>query len=71
VGLKRTDRSVPRLIVAPRGRHSEKPVEAHRRIERLFVNVSRVELFARCRRGGWDAFGNQVKGSIRFPVTLK
>ena len=70
-GLKRIDRSVPRLIVAPRGRHSEKPIEAHHRIERLFGNVSRVELFARYRRFGWDAFGNQVEGSIRLPTPLK
>jgi len=67
-GLKRIDRRVQRLIVAPRGRHSEKPTEAYRRIERLFGNVSRLELFARCRRTGWDAFGNQVESSIHFPT---
>ena len=70
-GLKRKDKSVRRLIVAPRGRHSEKPIEAYPRIERLFGNVSRVELFARRRRTGWDAFGNQVEGSIRLPTLLK
>jgi N6-adenosine-specific RNA methylase IME4 len=70
-GLKRTDRSVPRLIVSPRGRHSEKPAEAYRRIERLFGNVSRVELFARRRRAGWDAFGNQVEDSIHLPTLRK
>src|SRR5687767_8623962 len=31
-GLKRKDRSVQRLIVSPRGRHSEKPTEAYPRI---------------------------------------
>jgi N6-adenosine-specific RNA methylase IME4 len=67
-GLKRKDRSVRRLIVAPRGRHSEKPIEAYRRIERLFGKVSRLELFARQRRAGWDAFGNEVEGSIRLPA---
>src|SRR5688572_6378160 len=41
-GLKRKDRSVRRLIVAPRGRHSEKPTEAYPRIERLFGNVSQI-----------------------------
>lgn len=70
-GLKRKDRSVPRLIVAPRGRHSEKPVEAYNRIEQLFGNVSRIELFARNRRSGWDAFGNQVKGSICLTTLRK
>ena len=70
-GLKRIDRSIPRLIVAPRGRHSEKPMEAYNRIERLFGNVSRIELFARRRRTGWDAFGNQVEGSVRLPPLRK
>jgi len=67
-GLKRKARNVQRLIVAPRGRHSEKPTEAYRRIERLFGNVTRIELFARRRRTGWDAFGNQVEGSICLPT---
>ena len=67
-GLQRKDKSVPRLIVAPRGRHSAKPIEAYERIERLFGNVSRVELFARNSRQGWSAFGNQVEGSIRLPT---
>jgi len=67
-GLRRKDRNIQRLIVAPRGRHSEKPKEAHRRIERLFGTVSRVELFARYRRKGWDVFGNQVEGSICLPT---
>ena len=47
----------------PRGRHSAKP-------EEFFVLVERVspgpylEMFARERRPGWDAFGNEVEGSI-------
>jgi N6-adenosine-specific RNA methylase IME4 len=68
MGLKRRDRSVQRLILAPRGRHSEKPVEAYNRIERLFGKVRRVELFARRRRAGWNVFGNQVQGSICLPT---
>lgn len=67
-GLPRKDKGVKRLIVSPRGRHSAKPVEAYERIERLFGNVSRVELFARCNRQGWSAFGNQVETSIRLPT---
>ena len=67
-GLPRKDKGVKRLIVAPRGRHSEKPEEARIRIERLFGDVSRVELFARSKRIGWDVFGNQVEGSIRLPT---
>jgi len=66
-GLAVRDHGVRRLIVAPRGRHSEKPIQAYEGIERLFGDVSRVELFARRRRDGWSAFGNQVKGSISLP----
>lgn len=63
-GLERKDKGVPRLIVSPRSRHSEKPIEAHKRIERLFGDVERVELFARKKRDGWHVFGNQVEDSI-------
>jgi N6-adenosine-specific RNA methylase IME4 len=63
-GLKRKDRGVERLIISPRGRHSEKPAEAYNRIERLFGDVRRIELFARNRRQGWDAFGNEISESI-------
>jgi N6-adenosine-specific RNA methylase IME4 len=63
-GLPRKDKGVKRLLIAPRGRHSEKPEEAYERIERLFGDVRRLELFARRRRAGWDVFGNQVEGSI-------
>ena len=54
-------------MITPRGRHSEKLIEAYHKIERLFGNVSRIELFARRKRAGWDTFGNQVEGSIRLP----
>lgn len=66
-GLPRFDRGVPRLMVSPIGRHSEKPAEAAHRIERLFGEVSRVELFARVNRPGWDSWGNDVKDSITIP----
>ena len=69
MGLKRVDWSVRRLLIAPRGRRSEKPIEAYQRIERLFGNVSRVELFTRRRRSGWDAFGNEIEGSKSLPST--
>jgi N6-adenosine-specific RNA methylase IME4 len=65
-GIPRVDKGVRRLIVSKIGRHSEKPEEAALRLERLFGDVSRVELFARRRRPGWDVFGNQVEGSIQI-----
>lgn len=65
-GLPVRDHGVPRLLVAPVSRHSQKPEEARIRLERLFGDVRRVELFARSRRPGWDVFGNQVEGSIEL-----
>lgn len=65
-GIPVKDKGVPRLIVSPIGRHSEKPEEARIRLERLFGDVRRVELFARSRREGWDSWGNEVEGSIRL-----
>ena len=53
-------RNVRQLIEAPRGRHSEKPAEARRRIEEMFPSQSKIELFARERVEGWDAWGNEV-----------
>ncbi len=47
------------LIVAPRGRHSQKPVAAYEMIERVSP-APRLEMFARSRRDGWDAWGNEV-----------
>ena len=52
--------NVPQLVEAVRGRHSEKPEEVRRRIEELFGDVPRIELFARRRVPGWDCWGNEV-----------
>lgn len=56
---KRLSASVPSVIFAPLGEHSEKPPEFFRLVERLAPGP-RVELFARARREGWVTLGNQV-----------
>ncbi|WP_211108679.1 MT-A70 family methyltransferase [Azospirillum baldaniorum] len=40
--------------------HSRKPPEMHEALERMFPGVPKVEIFARQRRPGWAAWGNQV-----------
>jgi len=55
----RLSRNVDELIIAPRRRHSEKPIEAHQRIA-AFAAGPRVELFARARRDGWHQWGDQL-----------
>ena len=56
------DEGVGQVILAPRGRHSEKPLECRRRIESIFgPNVRRLEMFARGGEvEGWDRFGNEI-----------
>lgn len=53
---------VKQIVLAPRGAHSKKPEVVHTRIERLFGNVSRLELFARQSREGWTTLGNNIDG---------
>lgn len=46
-------------FAAPRTRHSAKPEEMRRMIE-IVSPSPRIELFARARHPGWDAWGNEV-----------
>lgn len=48
------------LIVSPRRKHSQKPEEFWELIEALPLIEPRLELFAREKRPGWDAWGNEV-----------
>jgi N6-adenosine-specific RNA methylase IME4 len=55
------------LIVSPVRRHSQKPDEQYRKIERLYPGRRYLELFARRKRAGWDAWGNEVASDITMP----
>lgn len=59
--LPRRDAGVRQLIVEPVREHSRKPDRVADDIVRLFGDRPRVELFARTRRPGWDAWGNQTE----------
>lgn len=41
-------------------RHSQKPECAYVMLEDMFPDVRRIELFARSRRPGWDAWGDEA-----------
>lgn len=41
-------------------KHSKKPLCAYEMIEAMFPNTSKLELFARNHRDGWDCWGNEV-----------
>ncbi|HGJ5884476.1 MT-A70 family methyltransferase, partial [Arsenophonus sp.] len=42
------------------GEHSQKPKEVHYRLEKLYGEVKRIELFARDKVQGWDLWGNEA-----------
>lgn len=65
-GPKIVNRSVRQVITSPLRKHSQKPDEARDRLVQMLGDVSRIELFARERFEGWEAFGNQVEGSIEL-----
>ena len=60
------DRCQTTIINGNIGRHSEKPQSAYEIIEKISPE-SRLELFARKKREGWDVWGNEVESDIDSP----
>lgn len=58
--IKRVDASVRSVIIAKVAKHSAKPPEVRDRIVQLCGDVPRIELFAREREDGWEAWGDEV-----------
>ena len=58
--LKLQSSKVSQVIVATRGKHSEKPSEARDRIVEVYGDRPRIELFARTKTSGWNVYGNEV-----------
>jgi N6-adenosine-specific RNA methylase IME4 len=56
---RRQRKDVRELILAPRREHSRKPDEFYRRVEAYCAGPF-VDLYARERRTGWDAYGDEV-----------
>jgi len=48
------------VIEAAVRQHSEKPERAYEIIEHAYPTLPKIELFARARRPGWEAWGNEV-----------
>ncbi len=49
---------------SPIEQHSKKPDEARDKILALMGDLPRVELFARQKTPGWDAWGNEIASDI-------
>ena len=58
--LKRVSKSVHQIVDDRIMKHSKKPDTVRDRIVELFGDIPRIELFARERADGWDAWGNEV-----------
>ena len=48
------------VLREPSSKHSKKPVCAYEMIENMFPNATKLEMFARQTRDGWDCWGNEV-----------
>ena len=55
---------VQALIMSPVQEHSRKPEDQYRKIERLYPQGPYLEMFARRRRAGWHAFGNEIESDV-------
>ena len=60
INMPFTGEAFPTLIVAPRGRHSEKPAIIREMIEQR-IPSPRIELFARARFENWNCWGNEIQ----------
>ncbi len=60
-------KSQPTWMFAPLQDHSHKPEEQYAIIERVSGEGPRLELFARRRQPGWDAWGNEIESDIEIP----
>ena len=54
--------NIRQFLSEKRTTHSKKPNEIRKRIEQMFPNVNKIELFAREKTEGWDCIGNEING---------
>ena len=57
----RGSRNIKQLIRMKRGKHSEKPIEVLKGIEKMFPTQNKIELFARQKIENWESWGLDVK----------
>ena len=58
--IRRQSNSVHQIIYDPIREHSRKPECTRDKIVELMGDIPRIELFARQKHEGWDAWGNEV-----------
>jgi len=58
--MKLASESVVQTVLAPKQAHSAKPDEIQERIELLYPDARKAELFARRHRLGWSCYGDEL-----------
>lgn len=66
--LPLSDETIRQVVLAPKQGHSVKPDAVHERIEAMYPDASRIELFARRSRDGWDTWGNQAPDTVELAI---
>jgi N6-adenosine-specific RNA methylase IME4 len=56
----RGSRNERQFLSELRGEHSTKPAEVRNRISKMFPEQRKLEMFARERVAGWDAWGRDI-----------
>ena len=64
--VPKPENRVSSVIEIPRGKHSKKPVELYTILEAMYPNATKIEIFSRIDRKGWDTWGFE-KGTIPAP----
>lgn len=59
-------RNIQQLVKAPRGEHSVKPKEIRDNITKMFPSQLKIELFARQKCNGWDAWGLDIEENKNY-----
>ena len=62
--LERAHKGIHSVFMGKLERHSKKPNEIRNRIEMLYGDIPRIELFAREKHAGWDVWGTEVESDI-------
>lgn len=52
---------VSSVLEVSRRKHSQKPEEVYKIIEKMYPKSKKIELFARQKRKGWEGWGDQIK----------
>lgn len=65
---KRRNAGIHQFVVARIEEHSKKPDVVRDKIVQLMGDVPRIELFARQKTPGWDAWGNEIENDITLPI---